>query len=160
MSLRDNYIIKSVTSRPVVSILIAVLASLLTYMITSDTIEKRDREITRLTLEIKSLSQQSEEYEETYDPKTGKLTKKKIKKESKKENSSNKESYVEKESTSIPSKKNKIYIGYGYDIDTKLLPVYYIGYSRQVWFMDLGVLLNMNQDFGNFGVAGTVGISF
>lgn len=166
MSLRNNYVIKSVRSRPVLFALASLLSAMVTYQVfsgyTRKVIEKQREEISALRLEIKSLQQQSEEYEEIYDPNTGRLIAKRKKTELRREYNRTQEEYsqLKEEYKRLIEATTKNFMFYAQEYNLGLQPKSYIGYTRQIFFLDAGFMVGMGTSLEDTSAALIIGMRF
>lgn len=182
MNWKDNYIIKSLRSRPVLFGLTFFLGSLITYEITSTytqreyekRVEKQRETILKLETRVETLKTEMSKMnvvivEEFTDK--GILKKKLTKKESESSSSSQtkeetktevvekeKEVVVEKEKVIRDIQKNHLYVGYGLDKDGDQTGS--LGYMRTIGIFNIGAQLQSDQRFDDKAVLGTIGISF
>lgn len=179
---KNNYVVKSISSRPVLFAMVAFMASMFTYIVTEQSLEYIYKTvIEKQVVENYSLRTQIHELrseitrmktvvDEEFDPETGKLIKRKMSQESESESSSEssqttiEEAIIAKyerkltEETRRSQYQNYLFVGYGMSFE--LTKEYYMGYSRRIWLLDAGIIGRYTEYLPDSSVALTLGLRF
>lgn len=180
---KENYIIKSVKSRPMLFVIACFLSSMLTYEITSSyskriyekTVVKQRDEIYKLETNLQTLKSEMSSINtvmvEEFSEATGKIIKREqrseketaTKDERKEENKTEvvvkeKEVIKEKEIVVKDIQKNNVFVGYGLGEDGDTIGS--LGYQRRMGIFNLGIQFDSDQKLDDKSIKGTVGMNF